>query len=188
MPFCLGAFALDLGFATLGVTSANAPQGPGAVLASSLGLRAAIDLCGLAIAGGLFIVPAFAAVQAWSGADHRARTIAAVNILNAAFMTGGDDSGGADAEIRRDRAGPVPVDRRGNARRGVRDLANDAEGLILLSHLQHAVDHLAGNAEIVGRIDQPSSFLRSACLLISLFSASRSISGRPVFTTSRQMS
>ena len=54
----------------------------------SLGLRAAIDLCGLAIAGGLFIVPAFAAVQAWSGADRRARTIAAVNILNAAFMTG----------------------------------------------------------------------------------------------------
>jgi len=84
----LGAFALDLGFATLGITPANSPQGPGAVLASTLGLRAAIDLCGLAIAGGLFIVPAFAAVQAWSGADRRARTIAAVNILNAAFMTG----------------------------------------------------------------------------------------------------
>jgi acyl-[acyl-carrier-protein]-phospholipid O-acyltransferase/long-chain-fatty-acid--[acyl-carrier-protein] ligase len=28
-------------------------------------------------------------VQAWSGADYRARTIAAVNVLNAAFMTGG---------------------------------------------------------------------------------------------------
>ena len=53
-----------------------------------LGIRAAVDLCGLAIAGGLFIVPAFAAVQAWSGADYRARTIAAVNVLNAAFMTG----------------------------------------------------------------------------------------------------
>lgn len=84
----LGAFALDLGFATLGVTAPNAPQGPAIVFASPLGLRAAIDLCGLAIAGGLFIVPAFAAVQTWSGADHRARTIAAVNILNAAFMTG----------------------------------------------------------------------------------------------------
>jgi acyl-[acyl-carrier-protein]-phospholipid O-acyltransferase/long-chain-fatty-acid--[acyl-carrier-protein] ligase len=33
-------------------------------------------------------VPVFAAVQAWAGADHRARTIAAVNVLNAAFMTG----------------------------------------------------------------------------------------------------
>jgi acyl-[acyl-carrier-protein]-phospholipid O-acyltransferase/long-chain-fatty-acid--[acyl-carrier-protein] ligase len=84
----LGAFALDLGFATLGAIPATTPQGPAVVLASTLGLRAAIDLCGLAIAGGLFIVPAFAAVQAWSGADRRARTIAAVNILNAAFMTG----------------------------------------------------------------------------------------------------
>jgi Major Facilitator Superfamily len=84
----LGAFALDLGFATLGTMPANTPQGPGVILASTLGLRAAVDLCGLAIAGGLFIVPTFAAIQAWSGADRRARTIAAVNILNAAFMTG----------------------------------------------------------------------------------------------------
>jgi acyl-[acyl-carrier-protein]-phospholipid O-acyltransferase/long-chain-fatty-acid--[acyl-carrier-protein] ligase len=57
------------------------------VFSSGLGLRTAIDLAGLAISGGLFIVPAFAAVQAWSGADYRARTIAAVNVLNAAFMT-----------------------------------------------------------------------------------------------------
>jgi acyl-[acyl-carrier-protein]-phospholipid O-acyltransferase/long-chain-fatty-acid--[acyl-carrier-protein] ligase len=62
-------------------------SGPTVVLSSGLGLRAAIDLCGLAIAGGLFIVPAFAAVQAWSDSGHRARTIAAVNVLNAAFMT-----------------------------------------------------------------------------------------------------
>ena len=54
-----------------------------------LGIRIAFDLAGLAIAGGLFIVPAFAAVQAWSGPDYRARNVAAVNILNAAFMTGG---------------------------------------------------------------------------------------------------
>jgi len=27
-------------------------------------------------------------VQAWAGADYRARTVAAVNVLNAAFMTG----------------------------------------------------------------------------------------------------
>jgi acyl-[acyl-carrier-protein]-phospholipid O-acyltransferase / long-chain-fatty-acid--[acyl-carrier-protein] ligase len=47
-----------------------------------------IDLAGLAIAGGLFIVPTFAAVQAWAGADRRARVIAAVNVLNAAFMAG----------------------------------------------------------------------------------------------------
>ncbi len=84
----LGLFALDLGLATFGVAPAAAPQGPGAVFSSLLGIRVAADLAGLAIAGGLFIVPAFAAVQAWSDADYRARTVAAVNVLNAAFMTG----------------------------------------------------------------------------------------------------
>jgi len=84
----LGGFALDLGIATLGIAPPQALQGPAVVLLSGLGLRTAIDLCGLAIAGGLFIVPAFAAVQAWSDAGYRARTIAAVNVLNAAFMTG----------------------------------------------------------------------------------------------------
>ena len=84
----LGAFALDLGFATFGVAPALSPQAPGVVFSSTFGLRVAFDLAGLAIAGGLFIVPAFAAVQAWSSADYRARTVAAVNVLNAAFMTG----------------------------------------------------------------------------------------------------
>ena len=32
-------------------------------------------------------MPAFSAVQAWAGADRRARVVAAVNVLNAAFMT-----------------------------------------------------------------------------------------------------
>lgn len=84
----LGIFAIDLGVATLGTTPIVMPQGPAAVFASALGVRTAVDLCGLAVAGGLFIVPAFSAVQAWSGVDYRARTIAAVNVLNAAFMTG----------------------------------------------------------------------------------------------------
>jgi acyl-[acyl-carrier-protein]-phospholipid O-acyltransferase/long-chain-fatty-acid--[acyl-carrier-protein] ligase len=83
----LGAFAIDLGIATLGAVPATALQPLRTTLASAIGLRAAIDLCGLAVAGGLFIVPAFAAVQAWSGADYRARTIAGVNILNAGCMT-----------------------------------------------------------------------------------------------------
>ena len=83
----LGAFALDLGLATYGAAPALAPQAPGAVFSSVLGLRSAIDLAGMAVSGGLFIVPAFAAVQAWAGADYRARTVAAVNVLNAAFMT-----------------------------------------------------------------------------------------------------
>ena len=35
------------------------------------------------------IVPSFAAIQAWAAPERRARTVAAVNVLNAAFMVGG---------------------------------------------------------------------------------------------------
>jgi len=84
----LGVFALDLGIASVHAGSAPSLQGPAVVLTSAIGIRTAVDLCGLAFAGGLFIVPAFAAIQAWSAVAFRARTIAAVNVLNAAFMTG----------------------------------------------------------------------------------------------------
>jgi len=84
----LGLFAIHLGLIANAAGVIAVARAPGAVFASSLGLRAAIDLGGMAIAGGLFIVPAFAAVQAWSDAAYRARTVAAVNVLNAAFMTG----------------------------------------------------------------------------------------------------
>ena len=83
----IAAFALDLGLAIYGAAPALTPQAPTTMFSSALGIRAAIDLAGLAVAGGLFIVPAFAAVQAWSDVAYRARTIAAVNVLNAAFMT-----------------------------------------------------------------------------------------------------
>ena len=46
----------------------------------------AFDLGLLALAGGLMIVPAFAAIQSLSPPAERARLIAAVNIHNAAFM------------------------------------------------------------------------------------------------------
>ena len=85
----LTAFALDLGWATFGLPLKLEQTGVSAVFTSGLGLRMAIDLAGLAISGGLYIVPTFAAVQAWAGADRRARVIAAVNVLNAAFMVGG---------------------------------------------------------------------------------------------------
>lgn len=85
----IGGFAVDLGVATFGIAPGAALQAPAAVFASGIGLRVAIDLIGLAIAGGLFIVPAFAAVQAWSDSGFRARTIAGVNVLNAGFMTVG---------------------------------------------------------------------------------------------------
>ncbi len=51
--------------------------------------RVTIGLGGLAVAGGIVIVPAFAAVQAWSPPAARARMVAAVNVLTAVFMVGG---------------------------------------------------------------------------------------------------
>jgi acyl-[acyl-carrier-protein]-phospholipid O-acyltransferase/long-chain-fatty-acid--[acyl-carrier-protein] ligase len=85
----LGLFSLDLGWTASKIASAAHPIGIGEYFASPYSIHLAIDLAGLAIAGGLFIVPTFAAVQAWAGADHRARVIAAVNVLNAAFMVVG---------------------------------------------------------------------------------------------------
>ncbi len=41
------------------------------------------------MAGGLYIVPSFAAVQAWAEKAMRARIIGAVNVITAAFMVGG---------------------------------------------------------------------------------------------------
>lgn len=94
LPTLIGAillaiFAVDLGWTTLGVPPATVAVGVHDMFTSSRGLHVAIDLAGLAIAGGLYIVPTFAAVQAWAGADRRARTIAGVNVLNAAFMVAG---------------------------------------------------------------------------------------------------
>jgi len=83
----LAVFAIDLGWLTAGMVAAEQGRGLGEVLGGGPGVRAAIDLAGLAIGGGLFIVPSFAAVQAWAGADRRARVVAAVNVLNALFMT-----------------------------------------------------------------------------------------------------
>src|SRR5216683_1293176 len=84
----LGLFAIDLGFSTIGAPPIPRLDGYFAIFTSVRGIHFALDLAGLAIAGGLFIVPTFAAVQAWAGADRRARVVAAVNVLNAAFMAG----------------------------------------------------------------------------------------------------
>jgi acyl-[acyl-carrier-protein]-phospholipid O-acyltransferase/long-chain-fatty-acid--[acyl-carrier-protein] ligase len=84
----IGLFSIDLGWSTTGVAPIPGLTGYFSLFTTGRGLHVAIDLAGLAIAGGLFIVPTFAAVQAWAGADRRARVIAAVNVLNAAFMAG----------------------------------------------------------------------------------------------------
>ncbi|MFZ3358761.1 MAG: acyl-[ACP]--phospholipid O-acyltransferase, partial [Xanthobacteraceae bacterium] len=85
----LGLFALDLGWTASAVVPAASPLSIAAYFGQPHSIHLAIDLAGLAVAGGLFIVPVFTAVQVWAGTDRRARVIAAVNVLNAAFMVGG---------------------------------------------------------------------------------------------------
>src|SRR6185503_12398793 len=85
----LGVFAFDLGWTASRIVPAPLPLGVAEFFRTPHSWRIAIDLAGLAIGGGLFVVPTFAAVQAWAGADRRARVVAGVNVLNAAFMVGG---------------------------------------------------------------------------------------------------
>jgi acyl-[acyl-carrier-protein]-phospholipid O-acyltransferase/long-chain-fatty-acid--[acyl-carrier-protein] ligase len=86
----IGCASLDLGLALLPLRQVDAPLlAPAAFFAQPLAWRAALDLAVLAVAGGLMIVPSFAAVQAWSAPERRARTVAAVNVLNAAVMATG---------------------------------------------------------------------------------------------------
>ncbi|HKH81262.1 MAG TPA: MFS transporter [Methylovirgula sp.] len=86
-------FLVALGFATSGfaahVNGKPADQTLASFLTSPRGLFISFDIVGLAAAGGLFTVPLFAAVQALSPSDRRARTIAGVNILNALYIVAG---------------------------------------------------------------------------------------------------
>ena len=83
----MGLFALDVAWTMWDLRPIGSAVTPLELAQTTAGLRLAIDFFGLSAAGGLFIVPAFAAVQAWAPPDHRARVVAAVNILNAGGMT-----------------------------------------------------------------------------------------------------
>jgi acyl-[acyl-carrier-protein]-phospholipid O-acyltransferase/long-chain-fatty-acid--[acyl-carrier-protein] ligase len=86
----IGICALALGWLAATLSPGEARLGPAAVLASGSGLAVLAALCGLTIAGGLYMVPSMAAVQAWSPPERRARVIASLNVMNAAYMlTGG---------------------------------------------------------------------------------------------------
>jgi len=84
----MGVIGLDLAFA-IGTTTTGTDITSIAFVTSWAGLHLLIDFALFAFGGGLFVVPAFAAVQAWSEPSARARVIAAGNILQAAFMVVG---------------------------------------------------------------------------------------------------
>ena len=82
----IGIVSLDLAFSLRGAVAHGPPLGVGAFFTHWHAWHVAIDLMLMAIAGGLYIVPAFAAIQAWAPANQRARVIAAVNVMNTCFM------------------------------------------------------------------------------------------------------
>jgi 1-acyl-sn-glycerol-3-phosphate acyltransferase len=81
----MSVFAVDLYFASRGLPPAAA-QPLGAFLAQPAHWRVMADLALLSLFAGLYSVPMYALIQLRSQPTHRARIIAANNILNALFM------------------------------------------------------------------------------------------------------
>ena len=91
-PFLLlvmAALAIDLGLATNAMAPASREVPLGAFFRSPFGLRLAFELFLYSAAGGLFVVPIFAAIQAWAGEERRARVVGAVNALSYLMMVAG---------------------------------------------------------------------------------------------------
>jgi acyl-[acyl-carrier-protein]-phospholipid O-acyltransferase/long-chain-fatty-acid--[acyl-carrier-protein] ligase len=88
----LAAVGISLFCADLFLASTSGGQAPGHLLdigefiAAPGNWRVLIDLTFMAVCGGLYIVPLYALIQTRSEATHRARNIAANNVLNALFM------------------------------------------------------------------------------------------------------
>ena len=81
----MSVFAIDLYFASRGLPASEI-MGLGAFLAQSAHWRVLADLALLSLFAGLYSVPMYALIQLRSQPTHRARIIAANNILNALFM------------------------------------------------------------------------------------------------------
>ncbi|MFM1990589.1 MAG: hypothetical protein RJA99_3546 [Pseudomonadota bacterium] len=79
-------FAIDLWLATRGLPPGAGTQGVAAFLAVPAHWRVLADLALLALFAGLYSVPMYALIQLRCEPTHRARVIAANNILNAVFM------------------------------------------------------------------------------------------------------
>jgi MFS family permease len=81
----MSAFAVDLYFASRGLPM-SALMGVQDFVAAAAHWRVMVDLALLSLFTGLYSVPMYAMIQQRSQVSHRARTIAANNILNALFM------------------------------------------------------------------------------------------------------
>ncbi|RZJ00068.1 MAG: MFS transporter, partial [Rubrivivax sp.] len=81
----MSVFAIDLYFAASGLAE-SAPYSVSAFLSIGAHWRVLVDLTLLALFAGLYSVPMYALIQLRAQPSHRARIIAANNILNAVFM------------------------------------------------------------------------------------------------------
>ena len=81
----MSVFAIDLYFASRGLP-ASSIMGVGSFIAQPAHWRVMMDLAMLSLFAGLYSVPMYALIQLRSQPTHRARIIAANNILNALFM------------------------------------------------------------------------------------------------------
>ena len=81
----MSVFAIDLYFASRGLAPADGLS-LGAFVAAPAHWRVMADLALLSLFAGLYSVPMYALIQLRSQPSHRARIIAANNILNALFM------------------------------------------------------------------------------------------------------
>lgn len=86
----MSVFAIDLAHTTEIARQIAAPEGTmlGVIefLSHAAGWRMVIDLLGLAVCGGFYIVPLYALLQIRADKAHGARAIASNNLMNALFM------------------------------------------------------------------------------------------------------
>jgi acyl-[acyl-carrier-protein]-phospholipid O-acyltransferase / long-chain-fatty-acid--[acyl-carrier-protein] ligase len=82
----IGLFSIDFWLASPAAAGAGELVGLGAFLGNPAHWRILADLVGIAASGGVFVVPLYALLQARTEREHRARAIAANNIINSAAM------------------------------------------------------------------------------------------------------
>lgn len=78
-------FGVDLYFSQIGFEPATTSNYL-TFLTQANNVRVLIDFIGIGTFGGLYIVPLYAMIQTRTAKEHRARIIAALNIMNALFM------------------------------------------------------------------------------------------------------
>jgi acyl-[acyl-carrier-protein]-phospholipid O-acyltransferase/long-chain-fatty-acid--[acyl-carrier-protein] ligase len=82
----IALFSIDLWLASPHPTATPTLVGLLPFLAAATHWRILVDLLGISVSGGLFIVPLYTLLQTGSARERRARTIAANNVVNAGAM------------------------------------------------------------------------------------------------------